>query len=65
MDAVTVSPNYQVVIPKRVREDCQIRPGDRMVFIVKHGTLHFVPVRPFEKTKGMTPRLDATGVRGR
>ncbi len=63
MDAVTVSPKYQVVIPERVREEFHIRPGDRMAVIVKHGILHYVPVRPFDQTKGMTPGLDVKNLR--
>ncbi len=53
MESVTVSPKYQVVIPERVRREARIRPGDKMAVIVKHGILHYVPIRPFRKTKGM------------
>jgi len=53
METVRVSPKYQVVIPKRVREERNIRPGDRLAVIVKHGILHLVPVRPFAASKGM------------
>ncbi|MCI4348800.1 MAG: AbrB/MazE/SpoVT family DNA-binding domain-containing protein [Thermoplasmata archaeon] len=63
MDTVTVSPKYQVVIPERVREEFHIRAGDKMAVIVKHGILHYVPVRPFERTKGMTPGLDTRDLR--
>ena len=30
MDAVTVSPKYQVVIPRSVRERVHIQPGERL-----------------------------------
>ncbi len=63
MDTVTVSPKYQVVIPERVREEFHIRAGGKMAVIVKHGILHYVPIRPFEQTKGMTPGLAARGLR--
>lgn len=63
MDTVTVSPKYQVVIPERVREEFHIRVGDKMAVIVKHGILHYVPVRPFAQTKGMTPGLDTKDLR--
>lgn len=63
METVTVSPMYQAVIPERVREEFHIRAGDRMAVIVKHGILHYVPVRPFDQTKGMTPGLDTKGLR--
>ncbi len=65
MDTVKVSSKYQVVIPERIREENHIRPGDRMAVIVKHGVLHFVPVTPFPKTKGMLrgPELDLSDLR--
>ena len=65
MDAVTVSSKYQVAIPERVRQEFHIHPGDRMAVIVKHGILHYVPVRPFDQTKGMTPGLNAKNARER
>lgn len=58
MDTVTVSPKYQVVIPKRVRNERHIRPGDRLAFIVKHGVVHLVPIQPFAKSKGMLRGTD-------
>ncbi|MCI4327551.1 MAG: AbrB/MazE/SpoVT family DNA-binding domain-containing protein [Thermoplasmata archaeon] len=63
METDTVSPKYQVVIPARVREEFNIRAGDKMAVIVKHGILHYVPVRPFDQTKGMTLGLDAKDLR--
>jgi len=53
METVTVSSKYQVVIPERIRQENQIRPGDKMAVLVKHGVVHLVPVRPFGKSKGM------------
>lgn len=53
METVTVSPKYQVVIPKRVRKERDIRPGDKMAVIVKHGLVCLVPIRPFAASKGM------------
>jgi AbrB family looped-hinge helix DNA binding protein len=63
MDTVTVSPKYQVVIPVKVREGAHIRVGDKMAVIVKHGILHYVPVRPFAQTKGMIPGLNSKDLR--
>ena len=63
MDTGTVSPKCQVVIPERIREEFHIRAGDRMAVVVRHAILHYVPVRPFDKTKGMTPGLDAKDLR--
>jgi AbrB family looped-hinge helix DNA binding protein len=53
METVTVSSKYQVVIPQKIRQENRIRPGDKMAILVKHGVVHLVPVRSFEKSKGM------------
>ena len=63
MGTVTVSPKYQVVIPARIREEFRIRAGDKMAVVVKHGILSYVPIRPFDRTRGMTPGLDTKGLR--
>jgi AbrB family looped-hinge helix DNA binding protein len=63
MGTVTVSPKFQVVIPERVRAEFHIRAGDKMAVIVRHGILRYVPVRPFDQTKGMTPGLDTKDLR--
>ena len=63
MGTVTVSKKYQVVIPKGIRREAGIKPGDRMAVIVKHGIIHYVPVRSMEATKGMVPGLDTRDLR--
>jgi AbrB family looped-hinge helix DNA binding protein len=63
MEAVTVSPKFQVVIPERVRREQHIRPGDKLAVIVKHGIVHLVPIVPIEKLKGTLPRMDLSDLR--
>jgi AbrB family looped-hinge helix DNA binding protein len=63
METVTVSKKYQVVIPEKIRKEGNIRPGDKMVAIAKHGILQYVPVRALKETKGMAPGLETKGLR--
>ena len=63
METVKVSKKYQVVIPERLREQANIRPGDKLVAIAKHGILQYVPVRSIKETKGMIRGLDTTDLR--
>ena len=46
MDAVTVSPKYQIVIPRSVRERMHIHPGERMQVISFDDRIELIPVRP-------------------
>jgi AbrB family looped-hinge helix DNA binding protein len=63
METVKVSKKYQVVIPERLRQEANIRPGDEMMAIAKHGILQYVPVRSIRETKGMIKGLDSTDLR--
>lgn len=63
MENVKVSKKYQVVIPESLRSEAGIKPGDKMVAIVKNGILQYVPVRPLHATKGMLKGLDTKHLR--
>jgi AbrB family looped-hinge helix DNA binding protein len=63
METVTVSKKYQVVIPEKLRKDDNIKQGDKMLAIAKHGVLQYVRVRSLKETKGMAPGLDSKDLR--
>jgi AbrB family looped-hinge helix DNA binding protein len=63
METVKVSKKYQVVIPEKLREAANIKPGDKMVAIAKHGILEYVPVRSIKETKGMIKGLESSDIR--
>jgi AbrB family looped-hinge helix DNA binding protein len=52
MDAVTVSPKYQVVIPQKVREKMRVKPGQKMHVIAYDNMVVFIPVRPIQQARG-------------
>ena len=58
MEEVTVSPKYQVVLPKRVRESMRIRPGDKIRVFQYDDRLEFVPVRKMKKMRGFLKGID-------
>jgi AbrB family looped-hinge helix DNA binding protein len=52
MQTVTVSPKYQVVIPKTVRESLKLRPGQKMQVIEYDGRIEFIPERDINELRG-------------
>jgi AbrB family looped-hinge helix DNA binding protein len=58
MDAVTVSPKYQIVIPRSVRERMRIHPGDRLQVISFDDRIELIPVRPIRSMRGFLKGLD-------
>ncbi|MBI5695851.1 MAG: AbrB/MazE/SpoVT family DNA-binding domain-containing protein [Nitrospirae bacterium] len=63
MSTSTVSPKYQVVIPKDVREQMHIKTGQKLSFLVIKGVLHIVPVEPLEKLAGFLKGMDTSDIR--
>jgi AbrB family looped-hinge helix DNA binding protein len=60
MPAVTVSPKYQVVIPKEIREEMGIQPGQKVDMLIYQGNIVLVPLRPIEELRGFAKGIDAT-----
>ena len=60
METVTISPKYQVVIPKSVREQLKLHPGQTVQVIAYGNRIEFLPVRPARELRGMLRGLDAS-----
>lgn len=58
MDAVTISPKFQVVIPRRVREQLGLAPGQKVQVVVIDDRIELVPVRPLRRMRGFLRGLD-------
>jgi len=52
MHSVTVSPKYQVVIPKAVRESLKLRPGQKMQVVEYAGRIELIPERDIKELRG-------------
>jgi AbrB family looped-hinge helix DNA binding protein len=52
MISVTVSPKYQVVIPKSVRESLKLRPGQKMQVVEYEGRIELIPERDIKELRG-------------
>ncbi|MFN2322938.1 MAG: AbrB/MazE/SpoVT family DNA-binding domain-containing protein [Trueperaceae bacterium] len=57
MAVVTVSPKYQVVIPKDVREKLGLRPGQKVEAFAVDNRVELVPVVPLRTLRGTYPNL--------
>jgi AbrB family looped-hinge helix DNA binding protein len=51
MEAVTISSKYQVVIPREIRKQYDLKPGQKIMFIPYNGTLRVVVVLPIKKAR--------------
>jgi AbrB family looped-hinge helix DNA binding protein len=58
MRTTTVSSKYQVVIPREIREQFGIKPGQKVVFIPHKKSLRVVIVPPIEEAFGFLEGID-------
>ena len=58
MQTVTISPKYQVVIPKEIRDRLGLLPGQKVQAIAYGGRIELIPVRPVRQMKGFLKGID-------
>lgn len=61
MSSVTVSPKFQVVIPKDVRESMGIVSGQKVQVMEYQNRIELIPIKPMKDMKGFLKGID-TGV---
>ena len=63
MNTVTISSKYQVVIPRQIREQFNLKPGQKIMFIPYNKTLRVVIVPSIEDAKGIFKGIDTDPLR--
>jgi AbrB family looped-hinge helix DNA binding protein len=58
VETVTISPKFQVVIPKSIREQLGLVPGQKIQAIAFRDRIEFLPVRPARELRGVLRGLD-------
>ena len=60
METVTLSPKFQVVIPKAIREQLALRPSQKFSVVRDGARIQLVPQEPPKKLRGFLAGLDTT-----
>jgi AbrB family looped-hinge helix DNA binding protein len=63
MTSVTVSPKYQVVIPKEIRESMGIVSGQKIQVITYQNRIELIPIKPMKKMRGFLKGINTNVVR--
>jgi len=63
MARAKISPKFQIVIPKEVRERIGLKPGQEMQVISKGGLVILVPERPIASLRGFVKGVRIDGLR--
>ena len=60
MEITTISSKFQVVIPRKIREQYHLKPGQKVVFIPHKNSLRMVIVPPIEDGYGFLQGIDTS-----
>jgi len=63
MARAVISPKYQIVIPKEIRERMDLRPGQVVSLIERDGLVTLVPQRPIAELRGIARGASYEGYR--
>ncbi len=63
MSVVTVSPRFQVVIPREIREALRLEPGQKVQALQYQNRIEFIPVRSMRTMRGFLKGIDTTVLR--
>ena len=63
MATTTISPKFQIVIPKKVRDKLHLSSRQRLQVVEKDGVITLVPEVPLKSLKGVLKGMSKTDVR--
>lgn len=60
MNAVTVSPQFQIIIPQEVRDQVHLEAGQQMQVIAYNGRIELIPVQVPVHMRGFLKGIDTS-----
>ena len=64
MPVVTISPKFQVVIPRDIRDQLNLEPGQKVQALAFGNRIEFIPVQPAKALRGFLRGIDTRVDRG-
>ena len=65
MQVATISSKFQISVPKKIREQLHIKPGQQFIFVLKGECLELVPKRNIKDMKGILKGANTKNIRDR
>lgn len=60
MQQVTISPKFQVVIPRKIRESLKLTPGQKMQVVQYGERIELIPHKEVHEMRGFLKKIDAS-----
>ena len=52
MEAVTISPKFQIVIPRKIRDSLKLKPGLKVQVLVYGNRIELIPLKRISEMRG-------------
>ena len=63
METLTISPKFQVVIPKAIRERLGLSPGQKLQAVLYGDRIELIPIEPARRLRGFLKGIDTAVAR--
>lgn len=63
MSAVTISPKFQVVIPKEVRDPLRLKAGQKVEILRYENRIELIPIQPVRRLRGFLKGIKTSVLR--
>jgi AbrB family looped-hinge helix DNA binding protein len=63
METVTLSPKFQVVIPKRIREKLKVKKGQKFQVFFFEERIELIPIKNMKDMRGFLEGIDTEIIR--
>ncbi len=60
METVTLSPKYQIVIPRSIRQALKLKPGEKIQAIRYGDRVELIPARSIKAARGSLKGIDTS-----
>jgi len=58
METITVSPKYQIVIPKAIRQKLEIKPGQKLQVFQSGKRIEYIIINDISASRGLFKGID-------
>jgi AbrB family looped-hinge helix DNA binding protein len=65
MQIATISAKFQICIPKKIRDELHINPGQEFIFVTKGECIELVPKRDIKDVRGLLKGANSDNIRDR
>jgi AbrB family looped-hinge helix DNA binding protein len=63
MNIITISPKYQIVIPKNIRKKLNIKPGQKFQVLEYKGRIELIPQKDISELRGFVKGINTESIR--